>query len=30
MPKACPYCDKKAIEKEKSASDLLEEIGDMS
>ena len=25
--KTCPYCDKKALESEKSASELLDEIG---
>jgi DNA-directed RNA polymerase subunit RPC12/RpoP len=28
-PKACPYCSKRAIEKEKSASELLDEVMDL-
>ena len=28
-PKECPYCGKGSFEKEKSASELLDEVGDL-
>lgn len=26
MPRTCPYCDKRTVEKEKSAEDIVSEI----
>jgi len=28
-PKTCPYCDKESVEKEKSASEIVNEIEDI-
>ena len=26
MPKTCPYCDKRAVERDKSAEEILDEV----